>query len=128
LREQAATILVVDDDDAMTSAVCDVLQLAGYCARGVQSGAAALEIVKREIPDLLISDLRMAEMSGHQLQQELRTIAPDLPVLIITAFGTVESAVESMKLGARDFVTKPFSNKDLLVLLHQKTAAPVSRE
>ena len=115
MREQPATILVVDDDDAMTSAVCDVLQLAGYCARGVQSGAAALEIVKREIPDLLISDLRMAEMSGHQLQQELRTIALDLPVLIITAFGTVESAVESMKLGARDFVIKPFSNKDLLV-------------
>ena len=115
MREQPATILVVDDDDAMTSAVCDVLQLAGYCAHGVQSGTAALEIVKREIPDLLISDLRMAVMSGHQLQQELRTIAPDLPVLIITAFGTVESAVESMKLGARDFVTKPFSNKDLLV-------------
>jgi DNA-binding NtrC family response regulator len=117
LSEQQAIILVVDDDAAMTSAVCEVLRQSGYSAQGVQSGAAALEIVKREPPDLLICDLRMTEMSGHQLQQELQTIAPDLPVLIITAFGTVESAVESMKLGARDFVTKPFSNKELLLVV-----------
>jgi DNA-binding NtrC family response regulator len=117
LSEQQAIILVVDDDAAMTSAVCEVLRQAGYSAQGVQSGTAALEIVKREPPDLLICDLRMTEMSGHQLQQELQTIAPDLPVLIITAFGTVESAVESMKLGARDFVTKPFSNKELLLVV-----------
>jgi DNA-binding NtrC family response regulator len=115
LKEQQATILVVDDDAAMTSAVCEVLRQAGYSAHSAQSGAAALEMVKGERPDLLISDLRMTEMSGHQLQQELHTIAPDLPVLIITAFGTIESAVESMKLGARDFITKPFSNKELLL-------------
>src|SRR5262249_657371 len=57
------------------------------------------------------------EMSGHQLQQELQTLAPDLPVVIITAFGTIENAVESMKLGARDFITKPFSNKELLLVV-----------
>ncbi len=117
MGELEAKILVVDDDAAMTSAVCEVLRQAGYSAHGVQSGRAALEIVKRETPDLLITDLRMTEMSGHQLQQELQTIAPDLPVLIITGFGTVESAVESMKLGARDFVTKPFSNKELLLVV-----------
>ena len=82
-----------------------------------RNGSEALEIVKRERPDLLISDLRMTEMSGHQLQQELQTVAPDLPVVIITAFGTIESAVESMKLGARDFITKPFSNKELLLVV-----------
>jgi two-component system, NtrC family, response regulator HydG len=115
LREQQATILVVDDDAAMTSALCEVLRQAGYSAHSAQSGAAALEMVKGERPDLLISDLRMTEMSGHQLQQELQTIAPDLPIVIITAFGSIESAVESMKLGARDFITKPFSNKQLLL-------------
>ena len=117
MTDRKAMILVVDDDAAMTSAVCEVLREAGYSAQSAQSGAAALEVVKRERPDLLISDLRMTEMSGHQLQQELQTIAPDLPVIIITAFGTVESAVESMKLGARDFVTKPFSNKELLLVV-----------
>jgi DNA-binding NtrC family response regulator len=117
LTERQATILVVDDDAAMSSAVCEVLRQTGYLPLSAQSGAQALEIVKRGPPDLLISDLRMTEMTGHQLQQELQTIAPDLPVVIITAFGTVESAVESMKLGARDFITKPFSNKELLLVV-----------
>ena len=115
MREQQATILVVDDDAAMTSALCEVLRQAGYSAHSAQSGAAALEMVKGERLDLVISDLRMTEMSGHQLQQEMQTIAPDLPIVIITAFGSIESAVESMKLGARDFITKPFSNKQLLL-------------
>jgi DNA-binding NtrC family response regulator len=117
LTEPLATILVVDDDAAMTSAVCEVLRQGGYWALSAQSGSEALEIVKGERPDLLISDLRMTEMSGHQLQQELQTLAPDLPVVIITAFGTIENAVESMKLGARDFITKPFSNKELLLVV-----------
>jgi DNA-binding NtrC family response regulator len=117
LSELQANILVVDDDPAMISALCEVLRQAGYSAHGAQSGRAALELVKREAPDLLITDLRMSEMSGHQLQQELQTLTPELPVLIITAFGTVESAVEAMKLGASDFLTKPFSNKELLVVV-----------
>jgi DNA-binding NtrC family response regulator len=117
LTERQATILVVDDDAAMSSAVCEVLRQTGYLSLSAQSGLEALEIVKRERPDLLISDLRMTEMTGHQLQQELQTISPDLPVVIITAFGTIESAVESMKLGARDFITKPFSNTELLLVV-----------
>jgi DNA-binding NtrC family response regulator len=117
LTERQATILVVDDDAAMTSAICEVLRQDGYVPLSAQSGSAALEIVTREPPDLLITDLRMAAMTGHQLQQELQAIAPELPVVIITAFGTIESAVESMKLGARDFITKPFSNKELLLVV-----------
>ncbi|MBV8771460.1 MAG: response regulator, partial [Deltaproteobacteria bacterium] len=88
MTEGQATILVVDDDAAMTSAVAEVLRQSGYLPLSAQSGLEALEIVKRDEPDLLISDLRMAEMSGHRLQQELQTIAPNLPVVMITAFGT----------------------------------------
>jgi two-component system, NtrC family, response regulator HydG len=117
VSEQPETILVVDDDAAMTSALCEVLRQTGYVAISAQSGSEALELIRREQPDLLISDLRMTEMTGHQLQAELRTIAPELPVIIITAFGSIESAVESMKLGACDFITKPFSNKELLLVV-----------
>jgi DNA-binding NtrC family response regulator len=117
LIERPAIILVVDDDAEMTTAVCEVLRQTGYLPLSAHSGSEAIEIVKRERPDLLISDLRMTEMSGHQLQQELQTIAPELSVVIITAFGTIESAVESMKLGACDFMTKPFSNKELLLVV-----------
>jgi len=95
-------------------AICELLQKTGYRPISANSGTRALEIVKQEQPDLLISDLRMVEMSGHELQTELRRVAPDVPVIMITAFGSIENAVESMKLGARDFITKPFGNQELL--------------
>ncbi|MGH7935160.1 MAG: sigma-54-dependent transcriptional regulator [Candidatus Binataceae bacterium] len=117
MSDNQATILVVDDESAMAAALCEVLREAGYEALAANSGAEALEIVQRERPDLLVSDLRMSEMTGHGLQIELNRIAPDLPVIIITAFGSIETAVESMKLGARDFITKPFGNHEFLLVI-----------
>jgi two-component system, NtrC family, response regulator HydG len=114
---EQATILVVDDDQDMVSALCDILRQAGHRALSANSGHDALAMVEREIPDVLISDLRMAGMSGHGLQAELKKVAPDLPVIIITAFGSIQTAVESMKLGAFDYITKPFSNAELLLLV-----------
>ena len=113
----AATILVVDDDRAMVSLLCDVLREAGYEARSANSGAEALVMVREDCPDLLISDVRMSGMSGHQLQAELHDLVPDLPVVIITAFGSIESAVESMKRGAADYITKPFRNDEFLLVV-----------
>ena len=115
--EQQASVLVVDDDHEMAAVVCDVLREAGYDAAGASQGAEALTLVKRECPDVLISDLRMSGLSGHQLQLELKRVAPNLPVIIITAFGSIQTAVESMKLGAFDYITKPFSNDELLLVV-----------
>ena len=112
-----AIVLVVDDDHDMVAALSDILREAGYRPLSAHSGNEALAIVARESPDVLISDLRMAGMSGHGLQAELKRIAPDLPVIIITAFGSIQTAVESMKLGAFDYITKPFSNSELLLLV-----------
>jgi DNA-binding NtrC family response regulator len=112
-----AAILVVDDDREMANLLCDVLREAGYDASGANSAAQALAQVRDEFPDLLISDVRMSGMSGHQLQAELRELVPDLPVVIITAFGSIESAVESMKRGAADYITKPFRNDELLLVV-----------
>ena len=114
MSEDQATVLVVDDDYEMASAVCEVLRQAHYTALSAQSGSEAIEFVKDRHPDLVISDLRMTEMTGDQLLIELNRIAPNLPMVIITAFGSVENAVESAKLGAQDFITKPFGNKQLL--------------
>jgi two-component system, NtrC family, response regulator HydG len=116
-HSEQATILVVDDDHDMVSALSDILRQAGYHPLSANSGHDALAIVEREAPDVLISDLRMAGMSGHGLQAELKRIAPDLPVIIITAFGSIQTAVESMKLGAFDYITKPFSNGELLLIV-----------
>jgi len=117
VNSEQATILVVDDDQDMVSALCDILRQAGYRALSANSGHDALAIVEHETPDVLISDLRMAGMSGHGLQAELKRVAPDLPVIMITAFGSIQTAVESMKLGAFDYVTKPFSNAELLLIV-----------
>jgi DNA-binding NtrC family response regulator len=101
----------------MASALCEILRKSGYQARSANSGLEALTMVEREDPDVLISDLRMAGMNGHQLQTELKRIVPDLPVIIITAFGSIQNAVESMKLGAFDYLAKPFGNDELLLVV-----------
>jgi DNA-binding NtrC family response regulator len=112
-----ATIIVVDDDPEMANVLRDVLAEAGYRALSAGSGAGALMLVKEQDPDLLITDLRMSGMSGHQLQLELKRVAPNLPVIIITAFGSIPTAIESMKLGAFDYLTKPFGNDELLLIV-----------
>jgi two-component system, NtrC family, response regulator HydG len=117
VNQNQGTVVVVDDDQDMASLVCDILRQAGYIALGSNSGSEALEIVKREIPDALISDLRMSGMNGNQLQGELKRLIPDLPVIVITAFGSIQSAVDAMKLGAFDYITKPFGNDQLLMVV-----------
>ena len=115
MENERSTILVVDDDREMANILVEILSAAGYRAIATNSGADALALVRRDHLDLVISDLRMVGMSGHQLQVEIRRLAPNLPVLIITAFGSIQTAVESMKLGAFDYVTKPFGNDELLM-------------
>jgi DNA-binding NtrC family response regulator len=111
------TIVVVDDDREMASVLVEILGSAGYRALAANSGTDALNLIKRERPELVITDLRMVGMSGHQLQAEIKRVAPNLPVIIITAFGSIQTAVESMKLGAFDYITKPFSSDELLLVV-----------
>ena len=111
------TVLVVDDDREMVGMLEETLGEAGYRVQTADSGANALKVVSREWPDLVISDLRMSGMTGHQLQTALKRVAPDLPIVIITAFGSIQTAVEAMRLGAFDYVTKPFSNDELLLVV-----------
>ena len=113
------SILVVDDDPEMVSMLGDVLGDAGYRVLRAGSGDAALQLAATEHPDLLISDLRMSGMTGHQLQARLKTVTPELPVVIITAFGSIQTAIESMRLGAFDYITKPFSNDELTLVVER---------
>jgi len=119
MSSEAPTILIVDDDRDMVAMLGDVLQQENYVTLGAHSGAEALALVEREVPGLVISDLRMSGMGGHALQTELRRAAPDLPIIIITAFGSITSAVESIKLGAFDYITKPFGNQELLLVIER---------
>jgi DNA-binding NtrC family response regulator len=120
--ERKATILVVDDDRLMAGTLAEILEDAGYAADTANSGDQALAAIRASRPDLVISDLRMSGMDGHNLQSEILREYPDLPVIMITAFGTIETAVESMRRGAFDFLTKPFTNSELTIVVERALA------
>jgi DNA-binding NtrC family response regulator len=101
-------ILIVDDERSMGEFLTLLLSKEGYRTRATTSGREALEILRDEPCQLMISDLRMPEMSGLELIREARAHYPDMEVIVITAFASLESAVEALRLGAADYVTKPF--------------------
>jgi len=101
-------ILVVDDEQNMRVALYEALSRIGYKVSVAQDGRMALEMVKKSLPDLVITDIRMPEMDGIEMLRQLREQKSDLPVLIITGYATVATAVEAMKQGAYDYILKPF--------------------
>ncbi|MDT8371426.1 MAG: sigma-54 dependent transcriptional regulator [Gammaproteobacteria bacterium] len=108
------TILVVEDDGDLRGALCDTLELAGYRVSATDQGQSALDKLANEKVGLLLSDLQMRPMDGHTLLKKAKALSPDLPVLIMTAYGTVQGAVDAMHEGASDYLIKPFEADDLL--------------
>ncbi|MBY0249283.1 MAG: sigma-54 dependent transcriptional regulator [Nitrospiraceae bacterium] len=106
-------ILVVDDDPSMRTALMESVRRLGYAVQGAVDGADALERVGRFRPWLVLTDLKMPRMTGLELIKELKARAPQAAIVLMTAYGTVETAVEAMKQGASEYLLKPFS-MDLL--------------
>ncbi|RKZ97898.1 MAG: sigma-54-dependent Fis family transcriptional regulator, partial [Gammaproteobacteria bacterium] len=109
-----STVLVVEDDSDLRGALCDTLELAGYTVSATDQGQSALDKLANEDVGLLLSDLQMRPMDGRTLLKKAKTLLPDLPVVIMTAFGTVQGAVDAMHEGACDYLIKPFEADDLL--------------
>jgi two-component system response regulator FlrC len=109
-----STILVVEDDNNLRGALCDTLELAGYEVSSTDQGQGALDKLANEHFGLLLSDLQMRPMNGHTLLKKAKAMIPELPVLLMTAYGTVQGAVEAMHEGASDYLIKPFEADDLL--------------
>ncbi|MFW9081043.1 sigma-54-dependent transcriptional regulator [Pseudomonas sp. P2757] len=110
-------VLLVEDDRALREALADTLLLAGHDYHAVGSAEDALKAVEREPFSLVLSDVNMPGMDGHQLLCLLRARQPQLPVLLMTAHGAVERAVDAMRQGAADYLVKPFEPKALLDLV-----------
>ncbi|GFM86720.1 sigma-54-dependent Fis family transcriptional regulator [Pseudomonas cichorii] len=110
-------VLLVEDDRSLREALGETLELAGYGYRAVGSAEDALLAVDQEPFSLVISDVNMPGMDGHQLLALLRTRHPQLPVLLMTAHGAVERAVDAMRQGAADYLVKPFEPRALLALV-----------
>ncbi len=107
-------ILLVDDDANLRRILAHHLQQAGYEAVSAGNGREGLEAMARQAVDLPIPDVRMPELDGLALIRETRNSNPDLPVIVMTAYGTIQDAVEAMRLGAFDYLTKPVDRETLL--------------
>ncbi len=110
----AATVLVVEDDNSLREALCDTFETAGISVKAVADGASALRVIETEKVAVVVSDVHMQPMDGHALLQQLKLKAPSLPVVLMTAYGSVENAVKAMRDGASDYLVKPFAADTLL--------------
>jgi nitrogen regulation protein NR(I) len=117
------TILIVDDDPQLRQSFEKLLTAEGHTVKTAASGEAAIPMVETETPDLVIMDVRMPGMSGLEAFKAMHGIEPKLPVIIMTAYGTTETAIEATKLGAFEYVLKPFEIPDILALISQALEA-----
>jgi DNA-binding NtrC family response regulator len=115
----APTILIADDDSSFRRVLEYQLKQAGYAVLKAEDGKQALEIFSQNRCDAVLTDLDMPELTGNELLKSIKQQSPDTPVIVITAFGTIDSAVEAMKAGAFNYVTKPVNQAALLHTLDQ---------
>ncbi len=114
-----AEILIVDDDPQLRQSFEKLLKQEGHQVRTASSGEAGVVAVAQSVPDLVIMDMRMSGMTGLEAFQLMRDDAPRLTVIIMTAFSTTETAIEATKMGAYDYILKPFDIPEMLVLIKQ---------
>ncbi len=111
------SILIVDDEQSMREFLSILLEKEGYAVRTASNAREALQLIGQQIFSVIISDIKMPGMDGLQLLEEVRKISPDTLVLMITAFGSTDTAIEAMKKGALDYVIKPFKVDKIKIII-----------
>jgi two-component system response regulator PilR (NtrC family) len=114
-----ANLLIVDDEPGMRQLLSHVFGRANHSVRAAENGAKALELLKQEPADLIVSDVKMPDMNGIELLRRVREFLPDTGVVMMTAFATVETAREAFKLGADDFIQKPFDVDEMKLIVEK---------
>ena len=114
---ERAEVLIVDDDEKMRNLLQKVLVRNGYGVSAAGSGESALRRIEEQGYDIVLSDIRMPSMDGMELLGRIREVSPETTVIMMTAFGSVGSAVEAMKQGAYDYISKPFKMDEVLIVL-----------
>jgi len=116
-KKKAAKILIVDDETSMRNLFSIMLAKEGYDVDVAEDGASAMSLVDTKIYDLVITDIIMPKMKGTELLKKVKEVHPETVVIMITAYASTESAVEAMKEGAYDYITKPFSVEEIKVII-----------
>lgn len=116
------TILVVDDEQGMRELLTVLLEHQGYRVIIASDGEQALELIAHQSPDLVISDVRMPRMDGIGLLTGIRKTDPHLPVIMVTAYASMDSTIQAMRLGAHDYITKPFRIDEIRLVVEKALA------
>ena len=109
-----ANILVVDDEKAARKSLADILRLEGYDVTAVEDGPNALKLLEDQAFDLMLLDIRMPGMDGIEVMQKSLEISSDMQIIMLTAHGSMESAIEALRYGAHDYLIKPSSPQEIL--------------
>src|SRR4051795_12494631 len=112
-----SNILIVDDEQSYRQLLSLVFEGDGHTVRTAMNGRQALELLQAEPADVIISDVKMPDMDGIEMLRAVRETLPDIGVVLMTAFASVETAREAFKLGADDFITKPFDVEELKLIV-----------
>ncbi|HEY4393727.1 MAG TPA: response regulator, partial [Polyangia bacterium] len=110
-----ATILIVEDDTAMRTFLREVLEEDGYAVEVAAGGRSGVERVRQGGIDLVVSDVKMPDLDGLDMLREIKAVSPSPHVITITAFGSIDTAIRAVKLGAFDYITKPFEVDQLIL-------------
>ena len=127
-RAEKATLLIVEDEAKMRRLLELRLGEENFVVHTAGDAETGLQLLVREKPDLVVTDLRLPGMSGLEFLQAVKRANAALPVVVMTAYGTVESAVEAMKVGASNYVTKPFSFDELILVIRKELDSHQLRE
>jgi len=119
LNSESRHILIVDDESLVRRSLSELLTLQGYTVSSVSSGKEALDSLKNYTADIVITDIKMPELDGMQLLKKIKTLYPDIPVILITGYGSIEDAVEAMKEGAYDYITKPIVDSEIKIVIER---------
>ncbi len=112
-------ILIIDDNESLRYTLENVIEEAGYIPKSVEDGYKAIEEIKTKTYDLIVCDMKLPKMNGMQIMEEIKKIDPDIPFIFLTAFGDIKNAVEAMKNGASDYLTKPFDNDSMIMTIRK---------
>ena len=111
------SILIVEDNKDMQFLLSNILKEAGYATIIAGDGNRAIKEVQKSVPDLILLDIKLPKMDGMEVLEKIRKIDEDFPIIMITAYGNVKGAVKAMKSGAYDYITKPFDNEELILII-----------
>jgi two-component system response regulator PilR (NtrC family) len=110
---EKANILIVDDEKDICMALNILLTKEGYAVKEAYNGEQALELIKKENFDIVMTDIKMKKMDGFEVLKQVQKVSSETVVIMMTAFASVGSAVEAMRAGAADYITKPFLNDEI---------------